>query len=749
MHSTKIKEGDEREEMELNQIWRGCRKLQGAIFRYNFDICADLKQHDPGCSGFVSEPIFTAILGKYRKVAGMSETELRDVTDYFQIRDGRVAYRQFCKVVCSETLHKTPKTDLATGLEWNDPWHINVIPHPEDRRKLCLILLKIAQEIHIPLMPYFQDYELIAQNVGVVTVAHFSRVLHFMKIPLSEADFLLLLRRYMKDGYLVNYVAFLKHIENIIAYLGHHHLLDNSHEIIKNFPGRLVDLELSQLPAIDGCKMIHPIFPDACNHPKKNRSQCDIIFCIQNYVYKNQVRTSEFLESYDALRIGSITKNQFERGLSNMGVGKYLTQRELGILLERYTDPLDINRVRWRSFVDEIDTGERVARAWKIFFKLFLLSFLAVFTIKNLDKMPQCAVESPLRHIQDLPRPGAVDWQAAPLTVRELCEEAMVKIRIRIRNRRLYLHPFFRSYDKLNSGHVQCNIAKQIFRTNGILLSDPEQDSVLIRYGNELGFCYTKFLDDVDPAEYAMPSMVTKQELVECPPFARDNLEQEDASEEVIVRILTSAKRQAVVKGVAVIEFMSDYDRHREGEILESDFKRALDNSSVIVKEEEATILCNIFRSPRRTSCVRYRDFCKALDEIFIQLDTNMGDQVVTAVPLLHLPNLDCVDCFLSFEERTICSQALMKLARKPDEISNLSQVFKDFDREQCGSITQNQFLRGITVRDMHVMLSSREFQTICKCFGVKKGMCMEFNYREFLKILDVLFTTGQMKRNY
>jgi len=60
------------------------------------------------------------------------------------------------------------------------------------------------------------------------------------------------------------------------------------------------------------------------------------------------------------------------------------------------------------------------------------------------------------------------------------------------------------------------------------------------------------------------------------------------------LRILTNAKRQAVVKSVAVIEFMKDYDRHREGEILESDFKRALDNSSVIIKEEEANILCNM-----------------------------------------------------------------------------------------------------------------------------------------------------------
>lgn len=49
-----------------------------------------------------TESIFTSVLGKYRKVVGLSEFELKDVTDYFQIRDGRVAYRQFCKTVCSE-----------------------------------------------------------------------------------------------------------------------------------------------------------------------------------------------------------------------------------------------------------------------------------------------------------------------------------------------------------------------------------------------------------------------------------------------------------------------------------------------------------------------------------------------------------------------------------------------------------------------------------------------------------------------
>lgn len=62
----------------------------------------------------------------------------------------------------SKDIQKSALKELASGLEWNDPWHLNVIPQPEDRRKLFLILFKIAQETHLPLMPYFQDYELVS-----------------------------------------------------------------------------------------------------------------------------------------------------------------------------------------------------------------------------------------------------------------------------------------------------------------------------------------------------------------------------------------------------------------------------------------------------------------------------------------------------------------------------------------------------------------------------------------------------------
>ncbi|XP_058985391.1 uncharacterized protein LOC101892754 isoform X1 [Musca domestica] len=722
---------DNRLDIKLNEIWKACRKIQDTIFRYGYDISKDFCEHDPQGKGLISESLFSSILGKYKNVIGLSDFELREVTDYFRLRDGRVIYSEFCKVVCNEERLKKDAGDIASGLEWIDPMHVNVIPRPEDRRQLCLILIKIAQFAHLPLMPYFQDYELISQNMGTVTVSHFSRVLRFMKIPLSDKDFLLLLKRYMKDSYMVNYVAFMKHIENILDYLKSNKLTDNSMKIIQNFPGKLVDLELPELPPVNGTNIAQRVFKDFCNHPQENKDICDIIFCLQRHVHKNRIRVREFLEGFDLLHTGTLTRNQFERALHTMGVGKYLTQREMVLLCTRYIDPIDTNRIRWRIFEDEIDR---------------------VFTVKNLEKTPLLEFQSPPQYIKEMPRSGSKYWQEACEPVRNLCEEALRRIQIRIQNRRLHLHPFFRTYDKLNSGHVPCKIANQIFVSNGILLSNDELNSLTDRYGNELGFNYKHFLEDADPAEYATPKLKSTSSLqtgclktkVEAP-----SVDDDEPHEEYIIKLLTKAKRQAVTKCIPVIDFLQDYDRHREGEISEIDFRRALDNANIKLSIDEVNSLCKIFRSPKRGCCILYRDFCRALDEIFVQMEMSSGDNEITAIPLMHLANLDCAECFLNFEERALCSQALMKLARQPDEISNLSSVFKDFDYENCGSIGKNQLIRALTVREMHHMLSSRELDIIFKCFGVQRGIHLEFNYREFLNILKILHETGQVKRNY
>lgn len=66
----------------------------------------------------------------------------------------------------------------------------------------------------------------------------------------------------------------------------------------------------------------------------------------------------------------------------------------------------------------------------------------------------------------------------------------------------------------------------------------------------------------------------------------------------------------------------------------------------------------------------------------------------------------------------------------------------QDFDKTNCGTISQQQFLKALSLRGMYNMLSRQEFDIICKCFSYERGSRDEVDYRSFLKALDVLYAT-------
>lgn len=68
----------------------------------------------------------------------------------------------------------------------------------------------------------------VSKNCGTVTLAHFARVLHFLKINVSADEFHLLIKRFIKDSYTVNYVAFVEEIESIVRKLDSKRLIDFS-----------------------------------------------------------------------------------------------------------------------------------------------------------------------------------------------------------------------------------------------------------------------------------------------------------------------------------------------------------------------------------------------------------------------------------------------------------------------------------------------------------------------------------------
>lgn len=66
----------------------------------------------------------------------------------------------------------------------------------------------------------------VSKNVGAVTIAHFARILAYLGIMVSADDFNLLVKKYIRNSYAINYIAFVADIQNAANYMDQHGMLD-------------------------------------------------------------------------------------------------------------------------------------------------------------------------------------------------------------------------------------------------------------------------------------------------------------------------------------------------------------------------------------------------------------------------------------------------------------------------------------------------------------------------------------------
>ncbi|OXU19976.1 hypothetical protein TSAR_003806 [Trichomalopsis sarcophagae] len=353
----------------MHSVWRTCNKIRATLSRIRANLWDCFVSFDTQGNHLISEQNFIALLsGPLGKKIGLSNQEICELADYFRTQDGRIFYAQFCAVVHENNPQFESNFPFTTGQEWEDALQTNCLSLSEQRR-LEIILSKIASIVnwrkHV-LKPYFQDYELISKNCGVVSYAHFARVLYFLDITLAAEEMNLLIKKFAKDSYTVNYVAFIKTIEEIQDFLKKHECLDKGGDLKDDFPGRIIEVKLPKLPRPEigkiktACvfpKQLHflPLDPNS----KRIRDIQEIMLRLQEHALKNRIRVAQYFQDYDVFNVGRITKNQFERGLDEMrnsGLGKlYLAPEEIENLIAFYKDPNDMERICWRTFEDDIE----------------------------------------------------------------------------------------------------------------------------------------------------------------------------------------------------------------------------------------------------------------------------------------------------------------------------------------------------------------------------------------------------------
>ena len=55
----------------------------------------------------------------------------------------------------------------------------------------------------------------VAKNDGRITFAHFARILNYIGVIVTAEDFNLLVRKFIKDSYTIDYVDFLKAVDDV------------------------------------------------------------------------------------------------------------------------------------------------------------------------------------------------------------------------------------------------------------------------------------------------------------------------------------------------------------------------------------------------------------------------------------------------------------------------------------------------------------------------------------------------------
>nr|XP_012223237.1 PREDICTED: uncharacterized protein LOC105672711 isoform X1 [Linepithema humile] len=712
----------------LHDVRRTCNKIRAVVFRIGLDLWEFYKPLDPDKRCLISESKFISVLaGPLKGVIGLSDKEICDVTDYFRIQDGRIHYSQFCEVIHDSVPDFGKDKPLVTGSECEDLMHVNVLSGTETR-KLNLIIIQIAilaNKRKIALQSYFQDYELIAKNVGTVTFVHFGRILKFLGIVLGAEEFSLLVKRFAKDSYTVNYVAFIKAIDEAKCYLDEHGTMDLSEELIDQYPGRIITAKLPKLPRPEIGKVIpsqvlgrQTVFHPVMEPTKETMSTPEVIKRIQRHILEHRIRIHDFFKDFDRLNTGRINVLQFRRALAALQISSlgrlWLVEPEIDALIMLYKTADDPDCVCWRTFEDDIDQ---------------------VFTVKGLDKLPCLKVESPPQEIAELPRRGTSNWQCEPKSVRDLCEDILLRIKYRVDERQIFLKPFFKDYDKHNRGHVTRAQLRQVLTSIAILLSSEEVFTLERRYNDDLGFNYTWFLQELEARPIEEP--LYHQMLEDKKRINAEKPPSEPHEDETnIVLILAKIKAKVVRERIKVFELMRQYDKHNHLVLSRIDFVRSLDQLRCNLSPAEVDTITKVYQAPPKDPVgpdfVEYVKFVTAVEGLERDLE-----KAPLLIPMQHIPSEANEKTFLNFDERQTVAVAMDKLCKVRSP--NLEELFKDYDKENIGTVCKERLIKALSIRQMLELITIKELDAVHKCFSIERGGRLEIDYRAFLRALYLL----------
>lgn len=373
-------------------------KVRVAAFKNGVRTIEFFKDFDKLRSGVITENQFERALTLAGREAKLSATDIKQIVDFYRSPDGGVLYKDFCETVDNAfnvpDLEKKPTMDVMLPPHGALGRNLPILSDIEENRVRSIInlLSEQVQQRRLMMYQYFKDYDRGKGYSRIITPTQFGRILHFLSLNVAPEDFKLLCHKFadLQTGD-INYPAFVQAVDRDFT----NYTQDTGSS--EHYSHGDMQTILSDSEPIDRAM---PLRLDK------------IMDRIRHHVLTNRRRVCEFFQDFDPLRSGSITKSQFRRGLSDLGLSALgqlnLSEREFEHLRSYYENPIMTDKVLWTRFMDDVEF---------------------IFTQKDLEKFPSHQV--PPQDIFLVSKPGTVNWDYAAEEHRDLVDETMDRLRQR------------------------------------------------------------------------------------------------------------------------------------------------------------------------------------------------------------------------------------------------------------------------------------------------------------------------------
>ncbi|CAF4176279.1 unnamed protein product, partial [Rotaria sordida] len=211
----------------------------------------------------------------------------------------------------------------------------------------------------------------------------------------------------------------------------------------------------------------------------------------------------------------------------------------------------------------------------------------------------------------------------------------------------------------------------------------------------------------------------------------------EDESERlqnVLQRIATYCKQ----RGIDVLSIMEQYDKHKMGEITDSQFYRAFVGPQLT--EADMTLLRDKYSDPGKPGLINYLNFVQDLNTY-----SRTSEITVSTTDNSNIQQIPFVGVEERAEQRSI-QEILDKIRIATFKYGiRISDFFKDYDKLRSGIITEGQFESALSLSiQKQAFLNMNDIKKLTEYYRRPDG---RIYYKEFVDSMENAFNIPELEK--